>query len=83
MSGKSGGILEWMAERCGLPYVSDLRLNMSKSGESEDILQLITHTPADAWTLEAWCGAIQYLTDEAQNFDSAEQARVFLLKWLQ
>lgn len=69
------GLLDDLQMRLGLEYLSNLRFYNYKK-----IKAVIEDISADDYALTEWNDAVEYLTNEPIQFDSACEAREFLLK---
>ncbi len=59
-SGLGGGLLEYIAQRTGCSYLSDLRY--LSSWEQFRLSRELRRIPAEAFPLEQWNDALNYLT---------------------
>ena len=60
-SGWGVGLLEYMAQRSGCSYLSDLRY--LSGWEQMRLAREVSHIPVEAFPLATWNDALAYLTD--------------------
>ena len=68
-SGWGVGLLEYMAQRSGCSYLSDLRY--LSCWEQMRLAREVSHIPVEAFPLEAWNDALAYLTDSPPASDGS------------
>lgn len=73
-------LLERLARRAGLDYVSDLRFLAGKKAAA--VLEALEEEPAAAASLREWNDALGYIA-QAPPERSAESARDELARWLE
>lgn len=65
-----------LSEKAGCMYLSDLKYVADKSQIKSELEQL----PPQDFPLEQWNDAVKYLTGQDKTFDSAIEAKEFLIK---
>lgn len=68
-SGWGVGLLEYMAQRSGCRYLSDLRY--LSGWEQMRLAREVFHIPVEAYPLETWNDALAYLTDSPPASDGS------------
>lgn len=69
-------LLDYLADRSGCAYLSDLRL----PSVADRLGQVLRDAPRGVWAPEAWQEAASYITGEGSGAGEAE-ARDILLAW--
>ena len=75
---KSPGLLDYIAEKAGCSYLSDLH-NKGRYGQIYEVVAGIA--PSD-YDLKEWEDAVQYITSEMESFEDSGQAAEYLLNQL-
>ncbi|WP_411335838.1 hypothetical protein [Ruminococcus gauvreauii] len=71
-------LLEYVAERVGCTYLSDLH----QPQELPCIQQVIRKMEPQLYDLREWKNAVQYITGESMEFETPEQAAGYLQDYL-
>lgn len=69
-----GNLLEYLAEKLGCAFLSDLRESPSPGSMRKTIREI----PADAFPVKQWKDAVAYLTGRDADFASAQEAKEYL-----
>lgn len=75
---KSPGLLDYIAEKAGCSYLSDLH-NKGRGGQIYKVIAGIA--PSD-YDLKEWEDAIRYITNRMVSFGDSSQAAEYLLQQL-
>lgn len=75
---RKSGLLEYIAERAGCGYLSDLH---SKK-KSFHIYRVITDIAPSDYDLKEWEDAVRYIIEKKVSFEDSEQAADYLLTYL-
>lgn len=75
------GLLTYLSLQAGCPYLSDLPQRRYRFS----IQHTLRGLPPEWYSLQEWNDAAAYLTRQNRSFETAEQARQFLLDsaWLE
>ncbi|UWP60150.1 hypothetical protein [Ruminococcus gauvreauii] len=71
-------LLEYVAERVGCTYLSDLH----QPQELPCIQQVIRKMEPQLYDIREWKNAVQYITGESMEFETPEQAAGYLQDYL-
>lgn len=74
---KEKGLLDILQECLGLDYLSDLKF----FNRFDQIAAVIERIPEERFSLFTWNDAVSYLTGSSGNFETAGDARAFLLTY--
>ena len=69
------GLLEYLADKTGCMYLSDLRFTDNPKKLSKYINKIDTKE----YSLHEWNDAVNYLTDREVNFNSESEAKDYLV----
>ncbi len=69
------GLLEYLADKTGCMYLSDLRF----TDNPKKLSKYINKIDAKEYSLHEWNDAVNYLTDREANFDSESEAKDYLV----
>lgn len=73
------GLLDYLAEKSGCAYLSELREGTKK----EKIRKVLMSLHADRYSMEDWQDAAEYLTDAEQKFEDKQSAKAYLKTYFQ
>lgn len=68
------GLLDYLAEKSGCAYLSELREGTKK----EKIRKVLMSLHADRYSMEDWQDAAEYLTESEQKFEDKKSAKAYL-----
>lgn len=76
------GVLEWLAQQAGSPYLSDLRPAVRTPACTRALRRALGSVEPERWSARAWADAVAYLLDAYPGALTPEEAVALLLKKL-
>ena len=75
---KFAGLLEYIAQKSGCEYLSDLHIYK----ERYYIRKTIVEIEPQLYSLREWTDAVCYITEQYMEFETVEQAVKYLLEYI-